>query len=540
MSALPVKSVGPQSGNLRPSEISQTNWDILAQAPVVSQGWERTKLPRSVANTAVTVAVETPRHLAFPGICQTRSGKILIVYRDGLTHAGGRQPTDGRLMMIASADAGRTWSEPWLVYDDPAVDDRNAALLCTAEGVVVLVWNKYYEGDDRGVFLATSGDEGVSWSAPVPIGTNPKLRTRNAPIEVRTLGSGSEWLIPLYDCMSDVKAAYLGIYHPADGAVEVVPVTPPGERNISDEWALAQAADGHLVGLIRSNWDPVLWQTESYDGGRTWIDLRKSVIPSQFTPPDLIRLHDGRLLVTFSFRERCDERQVISEDNGQTWQVASGIDVYDATLRGDRSYPAAVQLDAGTVGTVIYETRNAPQGGRILFARTQLAELSRPAISAWHSEAAAESLLMYELPQKSTAGKVLVVEADYRFTGKFGEPLNGVELLLAADTGDSVRIGYWMGGGREATNLIRIALQQEGDEQVLYNAAATGDWFNDGNNHLLRVTYVAGEITMTIDGIAQAKIHLPGAAQAFVPARLGVTARKAAVALFTLRAGIAE
>ena len=83
------------------------------------------------------------------------------------------------------------------------------------------------------------------------------------------------------------------------------------------------------------------------------------------------------------------------------WQVASSIDVFDATLDGDRSYPAAVQIDSETVGTVLYETMPAPQGGTIWFARTKLADLERPTVAALRSQhASEEAVALFELPSE--------------------------------------------------------------------------------------------------------------------------------------------
>ncbi len=332
--------------------------------------------------------------------------------------------------------------------------------------------------------------------------------------------------------MSEAKAAYLGVYRPEEEAAEVFAVTPLGQRNVSDEWALAQAADGRLVGLIRSNTDPFLFQIESSDGGLTWQPPRPTNIPSQSTPADIITLDDGRLLVTFSFRERRNERQLVSEDHGRVWQVVSSIDVFDAALNGDRSYPAAVQIDSETVGTVLYETMPAPQGGVVWFARTKLADFERPAVTALRSRhSCEEAVALFDLPHEGRGGAALT--AEYRFIGEFGPRPSGFELILQDRQGRRLRCGYWMGGGLKDTNHVHISFSDGPDEEVLLRQNALGGLYNDGNDHRLSVVYEEGRVALAIDGVIEAVVELPAKA-AFHPRFGGIGARQAAVAVYGL------
>ena len=115
-------------------------------------------------------------------------------------------------------------------------------------------------------------------------------------------------------CMT---ATFFGIFDPKTRGFEEIVATPRGQRNIADEVCVARAPGGDLVALIRSNVDPQLCQIASKDEGRTWAKARTSGSPSQFTPADLITLQNGWLLASFSFRERRNERLVVSRDGGR-------------------------------------------------------------------------------------------------------------------------------------------------------------------------------------------------------------------------------
>ena len=57
-----------------------------------------------------------------------RDGCVAVVLRGGAAHVGIK----GRLDIVFSEDAGRTWSKPTVVNDSP-VDDRNPAFGQAAE-----------------------------------------------------------------------------------------------------------------------------------------------------------------------------------------------------------------------------------------------------------------------------------------------------------------------------------------------------------------------------------------------------------------------
>jgi hypothetical protein len=120
---------------------------------------------------------------------------------------------------------------------------------------------------------------------------------------------------------------------------------------------VVETADGKLVGMIRHHGQPgdqVLWQTESTDGGKTWTEARATNIWG--LPPHLIRLRDGRLLLSYGHRRKpFGERACLSSDGGATWTPDGGIPIRDDAPNGDLGYPASVQLDDDTVLTIYYQ-----------------------------------------------------------------------------------------------------------------------------------------------------------------------------------------
>ena len=494
----------------------------------VGGAWGQKALSRPQRNRTAVAAVASERHVAFPGICKAKSGALLVVYREGYSHASGK-PDDGRVMLVRSSDGGKTWGPPELVADDPKMDDRNASIACTSDGTLAVLWDKYLHGRHHWAWMTLSTDEGRTWCEPFRVSKTEDVHTRSRILDL----GGGRWLIPYSESTHrETTATFFGIFDPKTRSFEEIVATPRGQRNIADELCVARAPGGDLVALIRSNVDPQLFQIVSKDKGRTWSKAVTSGIPSQFTPADLITLENGWLLASFSFRERRNERLVVSRDGGRTWDVESSVDVFDGTMKtgGDRSYPASVQLDRHTIGTVLYETKPPPAGGHIWFVTTPIAALDAPkAAVLYQSDTQADAA--FALWPPDPAGKR--AGFTYRFTGRFGPPPNAIGLLLDfQDAANYTAFEFQMGVSRDRkspTNYVQFVECVDGKRKASDGRPARGDWFNDGNVHRLGARRADGQWTLTIDGIDQ--ISAPEAAGK----PRGIIVRRAAVAIYDVK-----
>jgi hypothetical protein len=479
------------------------------------EGWALAAVPRHPRNTSAIKAVDSPDyHVAFPSICKTLNGELLVVYREGLTHALSEDPHDGKIALIRSADGGRTWSDRVIIMDGDDYDDRNAAIACAPGGQLLVCWDKWKPRTHRGAFAMLSDDDGHTWSDPIRLQPIEDVHTRSPALMLK----GGNWLIPLAEGEGGGQAAYATILNPVTGQSEMIPITPLGQEDLADEVCVTRAADGSLIALGRHWHERTLWQTRSHDEGRTWETPWLSSIPSQYTPGDLITLEDGRLVCSFSFRERRNERLVVSRDHGQTWEVENSLDVFDGTMSvgGDRSYPASVQIDADTIGTVLYETQAHPQGGAITFVRSPIADFARPPVTALYAPLEGPSPSEGPRFSRPLTDDCREIRLTYRFTGLFGDPPNRLELTVAG-----LIFGYQMGATRDRQgNINWVDVNGKGHEAV-------GDWFDDGNAHELALRRSDAGWTMSLDGREQ----ITGAAAS--PAReLSIAAVRAAVAIY--------
>ena len=91
----------------------------------------------------------------------------------------------------------------------------------------------------------------------------------------------------------------------------------------------------------------------SDDDGSSWRFVTEPVSHTGGNPPHMIRLADGRLCLTYGYRDApYGIRAVLSEDEGRTW--GQEITLRDDGGDWDLGYPRTVQRPDGKIVTVYY------------------------------------------------------------------------------------------------------------------------------------------------------------------------------------------
>lgn len=338
---------------------------------------------------------------------------------DGVLHAVFSGDRDchvcpfGKVFLIRSHDHGATWSDPQVVMDSP-LDDRDAGVCVCPDGTMVVSWftshyrdyrevfEKYrvkgslaeerwpeweralgrispgdvtrwassYETPDEpdspkrffGFWTIRSNDGGRTWDEPAPspvyaphgptvdarghlIFLGMKALSRlDGPANVgfaRSEDQGRTWTL----------LASLPSYPPYRGPL------PHGFTRLAEPHVI-ETRSGKLVGMARceesGNRRVTLRQTESMDGGRTWSDFRETDILGK--PPHLLRLHDGRLLLSAGYRhEPYGQRVRISADEGESWPEEREVVIRDDSPSPDLGYASSAECDDGSVVTLYYQ-----------------------------------------------------------------------------------------------------------------------------------------------------------------------------------------
>jgi sialidase-1 len=332
------------------------------------------------------ISDEVSNYCGWPTLARRGSGELLVVC------SGGREShvcPFGRVELIRSHDNGETWTYPEVLLDGP-IDDRDAGVLETAKGTLLVTtftslayepqlqkaeqlqasgaanaWPaerlKRWQGvhsrisekqrkDNLGTWMIRSTDGGVTWSGRYDC----RVNSPHGPIQLtdgRLLHAGKQLWLPGEKnliCVSE-----------DDGQTwqKLADVPTRNGDNPVDyhELHAVEAKDGTLIVQIRNHNpknDNETLQTESKDAGKTWTEPHP--IGVWGLPTHLLRLRDGRLLMSYGYRRQPFGNQArLSEDNGQSWSEPITISADGAG--GDLGYPSTVELADGSLLTVWYE-----------------------------------------------------------------------------------------------------------------------------------------------------------------------------------------
>jgi sialidase-1 len=333
----------------------------------------------------------------WPTVARRQNGELWVSW------SGGREShvcPFGQVHAMTSRDNGATWTWPRVLLDT-ATDDRDSGVLATAKGTLVVTTftslayedhfkkaSTFAEHTDKGwISKAMPQEQYAKWKAAHERLNDEERKAELGEWAIRSTDGGKSWSTRIPTIVNsphgpvqlkDGRLLYagkrlwsserqIGVAESKDDGVTwqwlaEIP-TRQGDKipNAYHELHAVEAADGTLIVQIRNHNEAnrgETLQTESKDGGKTWSEPHS--IGVWGLPSHLLRLRDGRLLMTYGHRRKPYGNQArISSDNGQTWSepmILSGDGI-----GGDLGYPSTVELGDGTLLSVWYETLKEPK-----------------------------------------------------------------------------------------------------------------------------------------------------------------------------------
>ena len=359
-----------------------------------------------VLETKTITPAEEP-YAGWSTVARRANGELWVTWSGG---RDGHVCPMGQVRAMTSRDDGATWTYPRVLLDSPT-DDRDSGVLETAKGTLLVTTFTSLAYEDHlaksVMYMPVAGKSSAMRPMPPEVVARWQATQKRLTADERQAELG-EWVLRSTDGglnfsariativnsphgplqLKDGRILYIGkelwTKNQRIGAVESkddglswnwlseIPGRPGDdvERDYHELHAV-ESDDGRIVAQIRhqgkvdKNWT---LQTESTDGGKTWT------IPRAITfgiPSQLLKLRDGRLLMTYGHRRLPFGNQArLSADHGRTWSepmIVSG----DGTV-GDLGYPSTVELADGTLLTVWYENMKGLDRAVLRQAKWQL------------------------------------------------------------------------------------------------------------------------------------------------------------------------
>ena len=367
--------------NPTPGSFLRRVWPLLAASALCAQ-------TAQVLETKAITPPEEP-YAGWSTLARRANGELWVTWSGG---RDGHVCPMGQVRAMTSKDDGATWTYPRVLLDSP-IDDRDSGVMETSKGTLLVTTftSLAYEADlakslmylpdgkgpsmrpmkpevvarwqaaqnrltaegrkaELGEWVLRSTDDGLNFSARIPTIIN----SPHGPLQLkdgRILYVGKQlW----------AKERRIGAVESKDDGLTWNWLSEIPGRSGDDvarsyhELHAVETDDGRIVAQIRhegkvdTNWT---LQTESADGGKTWT------IPRPITfgiPSQLLKLRDGRLLMTYGHRRKPFGNQArLSTDHGRTWSEPMIVSADGSA--GDLGYPSTVELADGTLLTVWYE-----------------------------------------------------------------------------------------------------------------------------------------------------------------------------------------
>ena len=326
----------------------------------------------------VDILFDPANYSAFPHVVQLGNDELLIAFRQAPAMEIVRHTHPRSIITVMrSYDLGRTWDADGAAQLG-AGGGQEMGILYLGQGRVVGALAKHqvapwkeaersglrahhtreHPFEIEGTFWVWSDNYGITWrlqdAVLVTTGTfacAPPLRTYDDTL-----------LIPTYGRMRDqLPSSSSLLFRSTDGGhtwseSTFIAEGSPQTRGY-DEPVLLELEPGHLLAMHRINNEQVgqqnvFWRNESYDGGASWTAPVATGILSGACPR-LLRLSDGRLLLTFGRRfEPFGIRAMLSDDGGKSWGDTAWL--VRKTSNRNQGYTSSIELADGRIFTASY------------------------------------------------------------------------------------------------------------------------------------------------------------------------------------------
>lgn len=314
-------------------------------------------------------------YCGWPTVAKIYDDKLISVWSLRQTH----QDPYGKVVGAISEDNGVTWGEPFTIIDT-VLDDRDAGVIFWNNKVIVSTVSV-----SKHIYLNSGNQEWIDYTNAITdeqeaealgckyvIGelVNGELtfgEIKKAPAftphGMIKLANGALGYVGYdgYDRETGITKTKITFYSSADGETwsKVSEVFGANEFLVDklNEPNAIVLKNGKMIVAVRSE-SGGIYIAESIDGGVTFSNKRALLSAAISTPPHLMQMTDGTLVLSYGYRsEPFNIRAIVSKDNGESW--SNEIELTSGGVDRDFGYPATIERGNGELLTVYYQKLSA-------------------------------------------------------------------------------------------------------------------------------------------------------------------------------------
>jgi predicted neuraminidase len=280
-------------------------------------------------------------------VAELANGDIIAAW-----YAGAYETAkDVAIFGSALPKGGTEWSSPKILHDTPGLSDGNPVLFCDVRGRLWLFYVTIHgtKWTECRVYCKTSEDGGTTWSDARTLREDLEWMTRNKAVE---LESGLI-ILPIYNEIRFQPAFLVSYDRGASWNMRGEFLMVPGG---GIQPSLIEKYSGALIALLRTGEaGGNIWTVGSNNGGNSWGNPVRAVLPNPNSAVDAVRLKSGAWVLVFnnSRFDRTPLSAALSRDEGETWSDIKDIE----NEPGEFSYPAIIQGMDGLIHLVYTHKR---------------------------------------------------------------------------------------------------------------------------------------------------------------------------------------
>lgn len=291
---------------------------------------------------------------------------------------GGTHEGEADVAIYASRRTDTGWSEPCVIADG-ADANWNPVLFYAQDGRLLLFYKQGNKIADWQTFFLASADDGKSWSEPCELAAGDtsggRGPVRNKPIRLADgrILAGASTERGLWKAFADISDDDGRTWHKSS-LVEIADLEyQAGEKTAESNIAVSQQSfygrgviqpslwqslDGTVHMLLRSS-EGYIYRSDSSDRGETWCAAYALPLPNNNSGLDLVRTADGTLFlvcnpVAANWGQRSPLSLFKSTDDGAVWSKLFDLE----TEAAEFSYPAIIAVAEKIYITYTYKRQN--------------------------------------------------------------------------------------------------------------------------------------------------------------------------------------